>query len=179
VSGSADAVFLVCRPSRGDGLPVEASRHVMVDGVRDHRSSSKRLPPRRPSITMRRSAVVHLTVPEICGWDCERPEAVPDGRFEGVAEFVATCPPLDVHKLTAVEPVQHDSVDLTAPAGAAGELLRSLAVVNSSPTSAPAGRLSPSLREGETRLREVKISSSVVARRRHAPRSRAPTELTL
>ena len=81
-----------------------------------HTSSSKRSSPRRPSITTPicgppRHRSRHLRL------GGERPEAVPDGRFECVAELVASRPSLDGDELVAIGSAQDDSVDAAASDG--------------------------------------------------------------
>lgn len=54
----------------------------------------------------------------------ERPEAVPDGRFECVAEPVTNRPSLDGDELVAISSAQDDPVDAAASAGAAAPARR-------------------------------------------------------
>jgi hypothetical protein len=51
----------------------------------------------------------------------EQAEAIPDWRLECVAELVATAPTLDVDQLLAVEPTEHNPVDVTTSPCATAE----------------------------------------------------------
>jgi len=81
----------------------------------------ERASPRRPSITTRRSAVVHTTVPGNPRLAGERAEPIPYRRLERVAQLLVSGPPLDVDELVAVQAAQHGPVDPAAAPGAAAE----------------------------------------------------------
>jgi hypothetical protein len=117
----ADTVFLVCGPSRDDGLPVE------LQPV--HRG-------RTPSVSQKLlEALISAPTDDHHAPICCRPhegpcdpglpgegsEAIPDRPLQRVAELVVTGPSFDVHQFVAVEPVEHDPVDVTTPTGAAAE----------------------------------------------------------
>ena len=59
--------------------------------------------------------------PHDLGLAREGTETIPHWRLQRVAKLIATAPPLNIHKVMALEPMEHDPVDATTPAGAAAE----------------------------------------------------------